>query len=45
MNVSDLYFFGVYDGHGINGKKASHFIKTRIAFNLEKSVILTLGET
>ena len=36
MNVPDLYFFGIYDGHGINGKKASGYIKTRLAFNLEK---------
>lgn len=23
MNCKDLYLFGVYDGHGMNGKKAS----------------------
>jgi len=23
LNVKDLYFFGVYDGHGLNGRKAS----------------------
>lgn len=45
MNVSDLYLFGIYDGHGINGKKASSFVKTRLAFNLEKQVTLALGET
>jgi len=36
MNCRDLYLFGVYDGHGINGKKASHFVKTRLPENIIK---------
>jgi serine/threonine protein phosphatase PrpC len=44
MNVNDLYFFGVYDGHGMNGKKASQYIKTWVPFNLEKFAQMNLGE-
>jgi serine/threonine protein phosphatase PrpC len=43
MNCPDLYFFGVYDGHGLNGKKVSQYVKTRLPFNLEKAVTLQMG--
>ncbi len=34
MNVPDLFFIGVYDGHGMNGRRASQFVKSKIVENL-----------
>lgn len=36
MNVPDLYLFGVYDGHGVFGRRASQFVKTRLPTNIAK---------
>lgn len=44
MNCKDLYIFGIYDGHGMNGKKASQFVKTRLPQNLEKAAQQFIGE-
>ena len=33
--VDSIYFFGVYDGHGINGKKVSNFVKSKLPHRIE----------
>jgi len=36
MSVPDLFFFGVYDGHGVHGRRASQFVKARLPINVAK---------
>jgi len=31
--INDLSFFGVMDGHGINGKQVSEFVKNQLPCN------------
>ena len=34
--VSNQYFLGVFDGHGLNGQKVSKFIKKRLPKNIKQ---------
>jgi hypothetical protein len=36
MGINDNYFFGVFDGHGVNGAKVSGFLKDAIPDTIKR---------
>lgn len=43
-SIKNFWYFGVCDGHGVNGHYASDYVKQKLPFNMRRLILLSLME-